>query len=90
MVSPDIFLLKCPLIVMFRIILQESRILNSSNPHPNPTLVLKITLGGQPHGPVVKFMSSAVVAQGFTGSNPGCGHGTARQAALRRRPTCHN
>ena len=29
-------------------------------------------------------------AQCFVGSNPGHGHGTARQATLRQRPTCHN
>ena len=29
-------------------------------------------------------------AQCFVGSNPGSGHGTARRATLRRRPTCHN
>ena len=45
---------------------------------------------GQPCGRVVKFARSALAAQGFTGSNPGCGHGTAYQAMLRRRPTCHN
>ena len=26
----------------------------------------------------------------FAGSDPGCGHGTAHQATLRWRPTCHN
>ena len=46
--------------------------------------------GGWPRGRVVKFMHSALAAQGFTGSNPGRGHGTAHQATLRRRPTCHN
>ena len=35
-------------------------------------------------------MRSTSAAQGFTGSDPGRGHGTARQAMLRRRPTCHN
>ena len=38
-------------------------------------------------GRVVKFARSAAAAQG---SDPGCGHGTARQAALRQRPTSHN
>ena len=33
---------------------------------------------------MVKFVRSAAAAQGFTGSDPGCGHGTAHQA------TCHN
>ena len=45
---------------------------------------------GRPHGRVVKFVRSASAAQGFTGSNPGHGHGTACQAMLRRHPTCHN
>ena len=39
---------------------------------------------------MVKFSPSASAAQGFTGSDPGCGHGTAHQAMLRRHPTCHN
>ena len=32
-------------------------------------------------------MRSALVAQGFAGSDPGCGPSTAHQAMLRRRPT---
>ena len=32
-------------------------------------------------------MHSTAAAQG---SDPGCGHGTTRQATLRRRPTSHN
>ena len=35
---------------------------------------------GQPRGRVVKFACSTSVAQGFTSSNPGHGHGTAHQA----------
>ena len=35
----------------------------------------------------VKFSCSALAAQGFTGSDPGRGHGTARQAMLRGCPT---
>ena len=31
-----------------------------------------------------------LVAQGFTSSDPGHGHGTAHQAMLRWRPTWHN
>ena len=31
---------------------------------------------GQPCGWVVKFVLSTSAAQGFTGSDPGCGHGT--------------
>ena len=45
---------------------------------------------GRPYGRVVKFTHSASVAQGFAGSNPGRGHGTAHQAMLKRHPTCHN
>ena len=42
--------------------------------------------------PVAEWLSlcSAAAAQGFAGSNPGHGHGTAHQATLRWRPTCHN
>ena len=36
---------------------------------------------------VVKFVCSPSAAQGFAGSDPGRGHGTACQAVLRRRPT---
>ena len=45
---------------------------------------------GRPRGRAVQFTHSAAAAQGFAGSNPGCGHGIARQAMLGRRPTCHN
>ena len=45
---------------------------------------------GWPRGRVVEFVSSASVSQGFPGSDPGHGHGTARQAMLRWRPTQHN
>ena len=44
-------------------------------------------------GPVAEWLSSRTLleaAQRFTGSNPGRGHGTAHQATLRQRPTCHN
>ena len=39
---------------------------------------------------MVKFARSALVAQGFAGSDPGRGHGIAHQAMLRRHPTCHS
>ena len=39
------------------------------------------------HGRVVKFVRSAVAAQG---SDPGHGHGAARRATLRWRPISHN
>ena len=42
---------------------------------------------GWPRGRVVEFTRSTLAAQGFAGSDPGCGHGTAHQAKLRRRPT---
>ena len=44
-------------------------------------------------GPVAEWLSSRAplqAAQGFVGSNPGHGHGTARQTTLRQRPICHN
>ena len=49
----------------------------------------KYWIGGQPRGRMIKFVCSAAAGQGFTSSNPGCGHGTAHQATLRQRPTCH-
>ena len=53
-------------------------------------LFLKKWLVGPTHGQVVQLVHSALAAQGFAGSDPGRGHGTARQAMLRRRPTCHS
>ena len=47
-------------------------------------------LRGRHRERAVKFVRSASAAQGFTGSDPGHGHGTARQAMLRQHPTCHN
>ena len=44
-------------------------------------------------GPVAEWLSSRALlqaAQCFVGSNPGRGHGAARQTTLRRRPTYHN
>ena len=44
-------------------------------------------------GPIAEWLGSCAplqVTQCFVGSNPGRGHGTAHQAMLRRRPTCHN
>ena len=37
-----------------------------------------LTFRGRPHGRVVKFTRSALVAKGFAGSDPGRGHGMAR------------
>ena len=45
---------------------------------------------GHPRGRVVKFVHSALAAQGFTGSDPGHRHGTAHQAMLRQHSTCHS
>ena len=45
---------------------------------------------GRPRGRVVKFACSTSEAQSFVGSVPGRGDGTAHQATVRRRPTCHN
>ena len=39
-------------------------------------LCQNIKLLGQAHGQVIKFMCSALAAQGFTGLDPGRGHGT--------------
>ena len=52
-------------------------------------LRLRRVFRGWPHGRVVKFMHSASAAQGFSGSDPGLEHGTARQATLRQCPTGH-
>ena len=44
-------------------------------------------------GPVAEWLNSRAplqAAQCFVSSNPGCGHGTAHHATLRRHPTCHN
>ena len=47
----------------------------------------KKSFGGRPRGRVVKFAHSVSVAQCFTGSDPGLGHGTTHQAMLRWRPS---
>ena len=69
-------------------------ILISSEPYVRPghrmgtqQISIEMNNWGWLRGRVVKFMHSAAAAQG---SDPGHGHGTARQATLRRRPTCHN
>ena len=49
-------------------------------------VVIKVKDRGRPNGQVVKFACTALVAQGFAGSDPGCGHGAAHQTMLRRRP----
>ena len=44
-------------------------------------------------GPMAEWLSSRAplqAAQCFVGSNPGRGHGTARQTTLRQHPACHN
>ena len=40
-------------------------------------MCFKILFRGWPRGRVVKFAWSALVAQGFAGSDPWCRHGTA-------------
>ena len=50
----------------------------------------KRTKRGRPRGRVLEFTPSASGDQGFAGSDPGRGRGTARQAMLEWRPTCHN
>ena len=52
--------------------------------------LLKQNFGGSPRGQVVKFVCSAMAAQGFAGLDLGWGHGTTRWAMLRRRPIYHN
>ena len=54
------------------------------------TSLNNIWFEGRLCGRMVKFTRSASAAQVFTGSDTGHGHGTARQATLRWRPTCHN
>ena len=63
---------------------------NTSRVNNNLTVNIKVQVRGWPRGRVVKFTLSALVAQGFAGSDPGHGHGTAHQAMLRQCPTCHN
>ena len=53
-------------------------------------ITLKMLTWGRPRGQVVKFARSTSAAQGFAGSDPERGHGTAHQAMLRWGPTCHN
>ena len=52
-------------------------------------MLKKVVLGS---GPVAEWLSLRALlqaAQCFVGSNPGRGHGTARQTTLRRHRTCH-
>ena len=49
----------------------------------------KANMRGWPRGQVVKFVRSTSAAQGFPGLDPGCRHGTTRQATLRQSPKCH-
>ena len=43
----------------------------------NVSCLMKTAVRGRPCGQVVKFLCSALVAQGFAGADPGHGHGTA-------------
>ena len=53
-------------------------------------LLLEEIFRGQPRGRLVKFVCSALAAQGFGSLDPGHRPSTVHQAMLRRRPTCHN
>lgn len=68
--------------------------LGATQEGPGPGLQLNRVVGKllkfeEGAGPVVEWLSSWVrfTAQGFTGSGPGCGHGTAHDAMLRQHPT---
>ena len=61
--------------------------LHLSKSYPVSNIHVKSHPGGWPSGQVVKSVHSASEAQGFAGSDPGCGHGTACQARLRPHPT---
>ena len=45
--------------------------------------MLRVGRGLPTHGQVIKFADSALVAQDFTGLDPGCGYGITHQAMLR-------
>ena len=62
----------------------------SSSSHSPLAHIRNVAAGSGLCGLVVKFAYSASAAQGFAGSNPAHGHGTAHQAMLRQRPTSHN
>ena len=47
----------------------------------------EVRMRGPAHGRLVKFVLSALATQGFSGSDPGHGHGTAHQVMLRHHPT---
>ena len=48
---------------------------------------LVVQMSGSGLARVVKFVSTPLVAQGFIGSDPGHGYGTAYQVMLRQHPT---
>ena len=52
--------------------------------------VLNTNHGGPARGQEVKLTCATSAPQGFTGLDPGHGHGTAHQATFRWHPTCHN
>ena len=57
------------------------------------TCSLCIKRNGFLASPVAEWLSLRAplqAAQGFVGSNPGRGHGTAHQTMLRQHPTYHN
>ena len=78
-----------PLDVAFRLLTSVN--LSHRTSSDDLLLVASIRISrGRPGGRVVKCARSTLAAQGFAGSDPGCGHGTAHQAVLRQHPTCHN
>ena len=75
-------------ITIMEVLAREDR--QESKRHPDQKGRIKTMSRGRPRGGVVKFAHSAALAQGFAGLDPGCRQGTARQAMVRQRPTCHN
>ena len=49
-----------------------------------------VLIGADPVAEWLRSRAPLQAAQCFVSSNPGRGHGTARQTTLRQRPTCHN
>ena len=75
---------------------KPSQLTQSETDHLNSLINTKATAliskslpRGWSRGQLVKFMCSALVAQGFASSDPGRGRSTAHQAMLSQRPTQH-
>ena len=75
---------------MAEIALDEGVCLETRTGASNRNLCWEARSWGGPCGQVVKFTHSALVAQGFAGSDPGRRRGTVHQVTLRRRPTWDN